>query len=390
MISDKKFKILHICSYSWEIGGPPNVIYNLSNSFKQFVNTDIASTLISDHTLYSIYFGQRIFIFKKSFFSKIVPDFSFKLLFWFKKYASQYDFVVIHGLWNFGSILAFFLHKHAKLILTIHGFLDPYVLKRSKFKKKLYWFIFQKYCFEKASIIHAISSQEELLLKTMFPKFANKIIFIPNGMNDPMSQKLNINFNSSFKKLIDVYLSDSEYTFLYLGRINKKKGIDLIFESFFNLTEKYYSKNVKLIIAGPIDNYQTEFSDLLNKYSHSNILVLPSVISEDKAYLFTKVDSFLLPSHSEGFSIAALEAISYGKACIFSNNIGFGDDALENNAVLICDLNVESLEEKMNQLINSLDLNILLKENSRRFFLKNYQIDDIANRYYNEIILSND
>ena len=142
----------------------------------------------------------------------------------------------------------------------------------------------------------------------MFPKFANKIIFIHNGINDTMSQKLNINFNSSFKKLIDVYLSDSEYTFLYLGRINKKKGIDLIFESFFNLTEKYYSKNVKLIIAGPIDNYQTEFSDLLNKYSHSNILVLPSVISEDKAYLFTKVDSFLLPSHSEGFSIAALEA----------------------------------------------------------------------------------
>jgi hypothetical protein len=39
-------------------------------------------------------------------------------------------------------------------------------------------------------------------------------------------------------------------------------------------------------------------------------------------------------------------------------------------------------------LINNIDLNILLRKNSRSFFLKNYQIDDIANRYYKEIILS--
>ena len=36
------------------------------------------------------------------------------------------------------------------------------------------------------------------------------------------------------------------------------------------------------------------------------------------------------------------------------------------------------------------DLNDLLRENSRNFFLLNYQIDDIAQRYYNEIILSNE
>jgi len=388
MIVNQKFKILHICSYSWEIGGPPSVIFNLSNSFKNLVDTDITSTIASDHSLYLNFPGQRIFVFKKSLLSQIIPDFSIKSFFWFKKYAYRYDFVVVHGLWNFGSILALFLNKRTRLILTIHGFLDPYVFKRSIFKKSLYWFIFQKYCFKKAWIIHAISSQEEILLKNLFPQFKNKIKFIPNGIQDPISKNSQIIPSENFKKSIDVFLSDSEYTFLYLGRINKKKGIDLILEAFSSLVKKYSSNNIKLIIAGPIDNYQIAFEELKNRFRHLNILVLPSVISEEKTYLFSQVDSFLLPSHSEGFSIAALEAISYGKACIFSKNIGFSDEALKDNAALICDLNIKSLEEKMSLLINNLELNILLRKNSRSFFLKNYQIDDIANRYYKEIILS--
>jgi glycosyltransferase involved in cell wall biosynthesis len=389
-MEDRKFKILHICSYSWEIGGPPSVIFNLSNSYKNLVESDIASTIASNHSLYSTYPEQRVFVFKKSVFSKVVPDFSFDLFFWFVKNQSRYDFVVVHGLWNFGSVLSFFLNSTSKLILTIHGFLDPYVLKRSRLKKMLFWFIFQKYCFKKATTIHAISTDEEVLLKNSFPQFINKIKFIPNGIGRPLATKSIVDPSESFKQVIDSFLADSEYTFLYLGRINKKKGIDLIFESFFNLINKTNSKNIKLIIAGPIDHYDTEFEELKNRFMHSNILILPSIISEEKVYLFSNVNSFLLPSYSEGFSIAALEAISYGKACIFSKNIGFSNEALKEESVLICDLNIKSLEDKMYLLAYDEDLNISLNRNSLDFFIKNYQIEDIANKYYNEIIIGND
>jgi len=390
MMLDRKFKILHICSYSWEIGGPPSVIFNLSNSLKNLVDSDIASTIASKHSLYSTYPGQCVFVFKRSIFSQVIPDFSFDLFFWFIKNQHRYDFVVVHGLWNFGSVLALFFNNTSKLILTIHGFLDPYVLKRSRLKKYLYWFAFQKYCFKKSATIHAISSDEELLIKELFPQFVNKIRFIPNGISNPLRDKTPIKPSEFFKHKIDLFLADSDYTFLYLGRINKKKGIDLIFESFFNLVNKSNSKNIKLIVAGPIDNYNTEFEELKNRFRHSNILILPSVISEEKEYLFNNVNSFLLPSYSEGFSIAALEAISYGKACIFSKNIGFSNEASKEESVLICDLNIKSLEEKMYLLVHDDDLNISLNRNSLNFFIKNYQIDDIANKYYNEIILGND
>ena len=161
-------------------------------------------------------------------------------------------------------------------------------------------------------------------------------------------------------------------------------------ESFFNLLKKKNTPNIKLIIAGPIDNYDLEFQELQKMFMHTNILILPSVILEEKIYLFKHVNSFLLPSYSEGFSIAALEAISFGKACIFSKNIGFSFEALNENSALICDLNVKSLIEKMSLLIDDIELNLLLSKNSRNLFLKKYQINDISSRYYKEIILSNE
>lgn len=91
---------------------------------------------------------------------------------------------------------------------------------------------FSKYCFKKATTIHAISTDEEVLLKDTFPQFINKIKFVPNGISRPLGADLIIEPSRSFKEVIDLFLANSEYTFLYLGRINKKKGIDLIFESF--------------------------------------------------------------------------------------------------------------------------------------------------------------
>lgn len=386
LVNARKLKLLHICSYTWEIGGPPSVIFNLSSHYKKFVDTDIVSTTDSDHSLYLISPGQKLFVFKKSLLSKFISDCSFSLFFWFKKNVIHYDYIVVHGLWNFGSILVFFLNKHSRLILTIHGFLDPYVLKKSNLFKSLYWKLFQKHCFEKAYIIHAISSDEEILLKELFPRFIDKIKFIPNGIKDPMSVNTNNSADENFKCLVNHFLSDSDYTFLYIGRINQKKGIDLIFESFYSLVDSC-SKNIKLIIAGPIDNYSFEFEGLKRRFSHSNILILRSTISNEKEFLFNHINAFLLPSYSEGFSMAALEAISYGKACIFSNKIGFSSEALNSNAALICDLNVRSLKDKMSLLINDLPLNLLLIKNSRCLFLNNYQIEDIARRYFQEIIL---
>jgi glycosyltransferase involved in cell wall biosynthesis len=320
----------------------------------------------------------RIFLFRKGFISTLFKDFSFEMVFWFFKNRNNYSVINVHGLWNLGSILPFFIRNNAIKIITVHGFLDNYVLNDSKYLKRIFWFLFQKRCFKNASLIHAISRNEFEFLIKIFPKFKHKIVLIPNGLYAPDS------FNKvdfKFKSKIDIFIKDKTFVFLFLSRISKKKGLDILIPAFNLLQEK--NSNIKLIVAGPSGDYSDELLDAIKL--NSDILLLPSCIEWSKDYLFQQSDAFVLPSYSEGFSIAALEAISYGKPSVFSHFIGFSDDLLRYNAALISDTTVLSLFEKMNEVFINANLRKTLTLNSKELFNDRFKMDKIGNLFLDQI-----
>ena len=140
---EKKNSILHFCSYTWETGGPPNVIFNHSRFLlEKNWTVHIASAISKSNNIYSILLGLKVFIFKKSFFSSLFKDFSLEMLFWYYKNRNNYSVVNVHGLWNLGSILPFYFKNKSLKIITVHGFLDSYVMKDSMLLKKLFWHLF--------------------------------------------------------------------------------------------------------------------------------------------------------------------------------------------------------------------------------------------------------
>ena len=365
---EKKHSILHFCSYTWETGGPPNVIYNHSRFLlEKKWNVHIASAISKSNNIYSTLLGLKVFIFNKSFISRLFKDFSFEMLFWYYKNRNNYSVVNVHGLWNLGSILPFYFKNKSLKIITVHGFLDSYVMKDSMILKKLFWYLFQKKCFKKADLIHAI-----------FPDYTNKIILIPNGLYAPDSF---VDIDFEFKSMIDSFVNEDSFIYLFLSRINKKKGLDLLVPAFNELLLDF--PNIKLIIAGPEGDFSEELTHLI--HGKSNILLLPSCINWSKKYLFKKSDVFVLPSYSEGFSIAALEAISYGKPSIFSNFIGFSDDVKQFNAGLISDNTIWSLYDNMRIIYENSNLRKELTLNSIQLFNNKFRMDIIGDLFLNKI-----
>ena len=286
---EKKHSILHFCSYTWETGGPPNVIYNHSRFLlEKKWNVHIASAISKSNNIYSTLLGLKVFIFNKSFISRLFKDFSFEMLFWYYKNRNNYSVVNVHGLWNLGSILPFYFKNKSLKIITVHGFLDSYVMKDSMILKKLFWYLFQKKCFKKADLIHAISENEYQVLIKIFPDYTNKIILIPNGLYAPDSF---VDIDFEFKSMIDSFVNEDSFIYLFLSRINKKKGLDLLVPAFNELLLDF--PNIKLIIAGPEGDFSEELTHLI--HGKSNILLLPSCINWSKKYLFKKSDVFVLP-----------------------------------------------------------------------------------------------
>lgn len=376
---ENKNSILHFCSYTWETGGPPNVIYNHSRFLiENDWTVHIASSLAKSTSIYSSILGMKIFLFKKSYISTFFKDFSINMLLWFLKNKNNYSVINVHGLWNLGSILPFYFKNNAIKIITVHGFLDTYVMKNSKFFKRVFWNIIQKKCFEKADLIHAISKSEHQHLLKIFPEYGNKIVLIPNGLFAPKSYEV---IDYKFKSLIDNFIEKEDFVFLFLSRISEKKGLDILVPAFNKLLNDY--PKIKMIIAGPKGDFSDELSNIVNK--NSNIILLPSCIEWSKDYLFKKSDVFILPSYSEGFSIAALEAISYGKPSIFSNFIGFSDDISDFKAGLICETTCLSLYDQMKEIFTNSELRKELTLNSQKLFSTNFRMDYIGQLYLNRI-----
>jgi glycosyltransferase involved in cell wall biosynthesis len=103
----------------------------------------------------------------------------------------------------------------------------------------------------------------------------------------------------------------------------ERKGFDILFKAFSKLDERF----VLLIIGIPKEN-QKEVIEYASSFGIADDrIIMPGFI--DNIYEFYKaMDMFLLPSRSEGFSLALLEAAASGLPIIASNIPG-NDEFIE-------------------------------------------------------------
>ena len=95
-----------------------------------------------------------------------------------------------------------------------------------------------------------------------------KIAIIPNGID--LSEYASLPPEGSFKKKFGI--KEKEKIVLYLGRIHKIKGIDILVKAFANVIKKLDS--VRLVVVGPDDGYLSELQALIKALRiEDNVLI---------------------------------------------------------------------------------------------------------------------
>ena len=111
-------------------------------------------------------------------------------------------------------------------------------------------------------------------------------------------------------------VSDKQY-FLYMGNLEKRKGTDLLLETY----EAYINQGGErdLYLAGKIreDAIRTQLDALSEKTD--KVHYLGYITEEEKWHRYAECGCFLFPSMAEGFGMPVLEALNYGKPVIASN-----------------------------------------------------------------------
>lgn len=214
----------------------------------------------------------------------------------------KYDVVHYHAMGP--SVFAFMAKKKTRaVVIQSHG-VEYNRVKFSALARKVLKML------EKWSI----NMGDELLvcsnvLYDHFKQNYNKeTVVIHNAVEIPELKECNDNV------LSELGTKRGEY-YLFMARITSEKGLHYLLNAFARLkTDK------RLIIAGPYDENDRYNKKLLEMAKKDERVTFTGFASgEKKVNLLRGAYSFILPSESEGFSVALLEAMSYQKCCIISD-----------------------------------------------------------------------
>lgn len=151
---------------------------------------------------------------------------------------------------------------------------------------------------------------------------------------------------------------------LFLGWVDKNKGIHELIESLVEVDKKY---NYILNIAGD-GAAMKEIKPRIDELGLTNKIKIHGwVTGMEKMSLLTVTDIFVLPSYYEGFPNALLEAMASGIACI-ATNVGSVADLISDkeNGLVIRVKNVHSLSQALNILLSNPELRSKLGTNARK------------------------
>ena len=194
------------------------------------------------------------------------------------------------------------------LVYHTHGFLDPWILKRSRWKKRLVHWLFENANFQHARLWRALTSKEADQIRSQGIK--SPVVVIPVGF-DPAQ------FNISFQPgdeiqtpLVPRLINKRRFRAVFISRIHPKKGLDNLLPAWSVLAAK--KCDWELIIAGPdVGGYAATVDRLIQKLNLTDSVRRVGKIShESKVKLLKSADLLVLPSYSEGFTSAILEAMA--------------------------------------------------------------------------------
>ena len=112
---------------------------------------------------------------------------------------------------------------------------------------------------------------------------------------------------------------------LFVGRINRIKGVDFLVESFYDLTQ--CRNDVILVMVGSDDGYKSTLEDLINKLNLSNKVLFTGFVSEEeKLSALVDANVFVQVSRHEQGAWAPIEAVLCNTPIIVSRDTGAGED----------------------------------------------------------------
>lgn len=188
-----------------------------------------------------------------------------------------------------------------------------------------------------------------------------KLLYSEHITKKPMEKILNGNINGIDVEYFDrskdilakaatIKNESNAFTFIFIGRIVRDKGINELISAFHKLSTE--NQHIRLFLVGV---FEDELDPILPETKRlietSENIIFTGYQNDVRPYLAAS-DVLILPSYREGFPNVVLQAGAMGLPCIVTNISGSNEIIIPNkNGIIIPKQNTEALYQAMKYCI---------------------------------------
>ncbi|RZU46845.1 glycosyltransferase involved in cell wall biosynthesis [Fluviicoccus keumensis] len=286
------------------------------------------------------------------------------------------DVVHIHGLWMYPQWKALRLAAEYEkpVIITPHNMLGGWVWEQGgflkKLKKSLYWSLVVSPALGRHGLVHVLS---EIEAKNARPFFGSMPFYVaPNGVD--------VNGVVSAHSALGDTQDLPERFLAFLGRLHPVKGVELIVEAMGLLS---VHERIPVLLIGPEESeqYVLQLKSLVKELGLEDFIrFIGPVFGNRKYEILGKAIALVAPSHSEGISMAALEAMSCSTPVI--TTLASGIDDIEKGGGVLVDTNPASLAKVLAQIVSWTESDILERRSrALEFVRRGFDVAPVGRRY---------
>ncbi|WP_041238546.1 glycosyltransferase [Gloeothece citriformis] len=360
-------------------GGPSKSVIELTQALgDQGVEVDLVTTNANglsslDVPLYEWIIKSTYRLQYFSYLSLNDYKFSWSLTKWLFQNVKHYDIVHTNAIFSYPILPAYWACQYYQVpfIVTPRGMLEPWALAYKSWKKKFYFALLEKPALQRASAIQMLASTEAKRVEKL--QLKAPLVIVPNGIDQ-----------QDFKSLPNPELFYQHFPhdrnkklILFLGRIDPKKGLDLLASAFAKVHSQF--SDTHLIIAGP-DNIgfsQTAKNYFANSYCLEAVTFTGMLTGSLKYAALAAASLYVAPSYSEGFSMSVLEGMASGLPCVITTGCNFPEAAAE-KAALVVDIDATQIANALLWCLKNPQQAKAMGDRARHLIFEKYTWEKIA------------
>ena len=260
--------------------------------------------------------------------------------------VAEADIVHMHSLYLFHTWAGWRACRRLgkPFLLRPHGSMDPYIWNRHRRRKSFVEWIFMNRVLRDASALHFTTAEEERLARP-FNQGAPGVV-VANGVRlDDFSI---VPRDGRFRELFG--FDEPIRLVLFLGRLNFKKGLDLLADAFASVVKR--DPMARLLIAGPdggmeqVTRARLQALGVLEQTRFVGMLR-----GDDVLAAYGDADLFVLPSYSENFGNAVVEAMATGTPVLISDQVNIRREISDAGAGRVVECDIGQIADAMAEML---------------------------------------